>query len=223
MNTPELKEVYTKTVVPALMKKLGFVNVHQVPKIEKIVLNSSFGAEMDKNGVKDLKNDIANISGQAPVVVKAKISVSNFKLRQGMPVGVKVTLRGNQMWEFLYRLIAISLPNIRDFRGVRAKLDGNGNYSLGVTDHSIFPEINVERQRVNVGLDICITTTAKNDEEGMELLQLLGMPFRKQTPQTTEKAASTTNFTIMAKKSAIQRNVKRAKICLLYTSPSPRD
>ena len=131
MNTPELKEVYTKTVVPALMKKLDFVNVHQVPKIEKIVLNSSFGAEMDKNGVKDLRNDIANISGQAPVVVKAKISVSNFKLRQGMPVGVKVTLRGNQMWEFLYRLIAISLPNIRDFRGVRAKLDGNGNYSLG--------------------------------------------------------------------------------------------
>ena len=106
-----------------------------------------------------------------------------------MPVGVKVTLRGNQMWEFLYRLIAISLPNIRDFRGVRAKLDGNGNYSLGVTDHSIFPEINVERQRVNVGLDICITTTAKNDEEGMELLQLLGMPFRKQASQTTEKAA----------------------------------
>ena len=137
MNTPELKEVYTKTVVPALMKKLDFVNVHQVPKIEKIVLNSSFGAEMDKNGVKDLKNDIANISGQAPVVVKAKISVSNFKLRQGMPVGVKVTLRGNQMWEFLYRLLAISLPNIRDFRGVRDKLDGNGNYTLGVTDHKI--------------------------------------------------------------------------------------
>jgi len=179
MNTPELKEVYTKTVVPALMKKLDFVNVHQVPKIEKIVLNSSFGAEMDKNGVKDLKNDIANISGQAPVVVKAKISVSNFKLRQGMPVGVKVTLRGNQMWEFLYRLIAISLPNIRDFRGVRAKLDGNGNYSLGVTDHSIFPEINVERQRVNTGLDISIVTSADTDEESHELLKLLGMPFRK--------------------------------------------
>jgi len=123
------------------------------------------------------------------VIVKAKISVSNFKLRQGMPVGVKVTLRGNQMWEFLYRLVAISLPNIRDFRGVRAKLDGRGNYSLGVTDHSIFPEINVERQRVNVGLDICITTTANNDEEGKELLQLLGMPFRKQSSQPVEQAA----------------------------------
>jgi len=185
----ELKKVYLETVVPSLMKKMGYKNIHEVPKIEKIVLNSSFGADMDKTGVADLRNDIANLSGQAPVIVKAKISVSNFKLRQGMPIGVKVTLRGNQMWEFLYRLIAISLPNIRDFRGVRSKLDGRGNYSLGITDHSIFPEINVERQRVNVGLDICITTTASNDEEGRELLQLLGMPFRKQTVQPVEQAA----------------------------------
>jgi large subunit ribosomal protein L5 len=185
----ELKKVYLEIVVPSLMKKMGYKNIHEVPKIEKIVLNSSFGADMDKTGVADLRNDIANLSGQAPVIVKAKISVSNFKLRQGMPIGVKVTLRGNQMWEFLYRLIAISLPNIRDFRGVRSKLDGRGNYSLGITDHSIFPEINVERQRVNVGLDICITTTASNDEEGRELLQLLGMPFRKQTVQPVEQAA----------------------------------
>ncbi|MDA1077635.1 MAG: 50S ribosomal protein L5 [Verrucomicrobia bacterium] len=185
----ELKKVYLENVVPALMKKLGYKNIHEVPKIEKIVINSSFGAEMDKTGIADLRNDIASLSGQAPVIVKAKISVSNFKLRQGMPVGVKVTLRGNQMWEFLYRLVAISLPNIRDFRGVRAKLDGRGNYSLGVTDHSIFPEINVERQRVNVGLDICITTTANDDEEGKELLQLLGMPFRKQSSQPVEQAA----------------------------------
>ena len=185
----ELKKVYLENVVPALMKKLGYKNIHEVPKIEKIVINSSFGAEMDKTGIADLRNDIASLSGQAPVIVKAKISVSNFKLRQGMPVGVKVTLRGNQMWEFLYRLVAISLPNIRDFRGVRAKLDGRGNYSLGVTDNSIFPEINVERQRVNVGLDICITTTANNDEEGKELLQLLGMPFRKQSSQPVEQAA----------------------------------
>lgn len=189
MKTPELKKFYTESVVPALMKKLGYKNIHQVPKIDKIVLNSSFGAEMDKNGISDLRNDIASLSGQAPVVVKAKISVSNFKLRQGMPVGVKVTLRGKQMWEFLYRLIAISLPNIRDFRGVRSKLDGRGNYSLGITDHSIFPEINVERQRVNVGLDICITTSAENDHEGKELLELLGMPFRKQSPQSVEQAA----------------------------------
>ena len=189
MKTPELKKIYSDKVAPALMKKLGYKNIHQVPKVEKIVINSSFGAEMDKNGIADLRKDIASLSGQAPVVVKAKISVSNFKLRQGMPVGVKVTLRGNQMWEFLYRLIAISLPNIRDFRGVRSKLDGRGNYSLGVTDHSIFPEINVERQRVNVGLDICITTSAENDEAGRELLQQLGMPFRKQSAQPIEQAA----------------------------------
>jgi large subunit ribosomal protein L5 len=189
MKTPELKKAYSEVVVPALMKKLGYKNIHQVPKVNKVVINSSFGAEMDKNGIADLRSDIANLAGQAPVVVKAKISVSNFKLRQGMPVGVKVTLRGNQMWEFLYRLIAISLPNIRDFRGVRSKLDGRGNYTLGVTDHSIFPEINVERQRVNVGMDICITTSAESDDEGMELLQLLGMPFRKQTPQPVEQAA----------------------------------
>lgn len=189
MKTPELKKVYTDKVVPALMKNLGYKNIHQVPKIEKIVINSSFGAEMDKNGVEDLRTDISKLAGQSPVVVRAKISVSNFKLRQGMPVGVKVTLRGHQMWEFLYRLIAISLPNIRDFRGMRPKLDGNGNYSLGVTDHSIFPEINVERQRVNVGMDICITTSAQSDNEGRQLLELLGMPFRKPSEPAAEKAA----------------------------------
>ena len=121
-----------------------------MPKIEKVVINSSFGAEMDKNGVEELRKDIASLAGQAPVVVKAKMSVSNFKLRQGMPVGIKVTLRGNNMWEFLLRLIAIALPNIRDFRGVPTKLDGQGNYTLGIVDHSIFPEINVERQRVKL-------------------------------------------------------------------------
>ena len=189
MKTPELKKVYQENVVPALMKELGYKNVHQVPKIEKIVLNSSFGAEMDKNGITDLRNDIANLAGQAPVIVKAKISVSNFKLRQGMPVGVKVTLRGNQMWEFLYRMIAISLPNIRDFRGVRSKLDGNGNYSLGITDHSIFPEIKVERQRVNTGMDISIVTTAQCDEDAVALLKGLGMPFRKHSSSSESMAA----------------------------------
>ena len=118
MNTPQLKSIYLKEAVPALMEKLGYKNIHQVPKIEKVVLNSSFGAELDKNGIEELRKDIASLAGQAPVVVKAKISVSNFKLRQGMPVGIKVTLRGNGMWEFLLRLIAIALPNIRDFRGV---------------------------------------------------------------------------------------------------------
>ena len=179
MKTPELKKVYQDKVIPALMKELGYKNVHQVPKIEKIVLNSSFGAEMDKNGIKDLRNDIANLSGQAPVIVKAKISVSNFKLRQGMPVGVKVTLRGNQMWEFLYRMIAISLPNIRDFRGVRSKLDGKGNYSLGLKEQFIFPEIEYDTVDTPRGMDITIVTTAKTDDEARELLKNFNFPFVK--------------------------------------------
>mgnify|MGYP001441105349 FL=1 len=184
MRIPELKKIYTEEAIPALMKSQGYGNVHEVPKIEKVVLNSSFGVELDKNGIVELRKDIASLAGQAPVVVKAKVSVSNFKLREGMPVGIKVTLRGNEMWEFLLRLIAIALPNIRDFRGVPAKLDGRGNYTLGITDHSIFPEINVERQRVNTGLDISIVTSAQTDEEGVALLKLLGMPFRKHSSET---------------------------------------
>jgi len=190
MNVPELKKSYLDNAVPALMEKLGYKNLHQVPKISKVVLNSSFGAEMDKNGVAELRKDIASIAGQLPIVVKARVSVSNFKLREGMPVGVKVTLRGNGMWDFLLRLIAIALPNIRDFRGVPSKLDGNGNYTLGIIDHSIFPEINVERQRVNTGMDICIVTTANTDGEGTELLKLLGMPFRKHSSDSNSEPAA---------------------------------
>ena len=191
MSVPELKKIYLNDVVPALLKDCGFKNVHQVPKIDKVVLNSSFGVELDKNGVEELRKDIMALAGQAPIVIRAKMSVSNFKLREGMPVGIKVTLRGNAMWEFLLRLIAIALPNIRDFRGVSSKLDGLGNYTLGIVDHSIFPEINVERQRTNTGLDISIVTTAECDEHGKKLLQLLGMPFRKQSSQTNsdQKAA----------------------------------
>ncbi|MEC8014301.1 MAG: 50S ribosomal protein L5 [Verrucomicrobiota bacterium] len=190
MSVPELKKVYLDNVVPELKNKLGYSNIHQVPKIEKVVLNSSFGAELDKNGIEELRKDISSLAGQAPVTVKAKVSVSNFKLRQGMPVGIKVTLRGNGMWEFLLRLIAIALPNIRDFRGVPTKLDGNGNYTLGITDHSIFPEINVERQRVNTGMDICIVTTANSDEEATELLKLLGMPFRIHSSSSNNEQAA---------------------------------
>lgn len=189
MSIPELKSTYLNDVVPALRKSMGYKNIHQVPKIEKVVINSSFGAEMDKNSIQELRKDIASLAGQAPIIVKAKVSVSNFKLRQGMPVGIKVTLRGNQMWEFLLRLIAISLPNIRDFRGVPTKLDGQGNYTLGITDHSIFPEINVERQRVNIGMDISIVTSAGSDEEATELLKLLGVPFRKHSSSVEQAAA----------------------------------
>lgn len=188
MNIPELKKIYLNDVSPALLKNLGLKNVHQIPKIQKVVLNSSFGGELDKNGIEELRKDITALSGQAPVMMRAKVSVSNFKLREGMPVGFKVTLRGNVMWDFLLRLIAIALPNIRDFRGVSSKLDGSGNYTLGVIDHSIFPEINVERQRTNTGMDISIVTSAQNDIEGTELLKLLGMPFRKNSSSQKEAA-----------------------------------
>jgi large subunit ribosomal protein L5 len=192
MNQAFLHKQYLEQVAPALMKGLGYKNIHQVPKVLKIVLNTGFGDEMDKAGLEDLRKDFASIAGQSPVICKARISVSNFKVREGMPVGLMVTLRGEVMWDFLFRLLAISLPNIRDFRGVSSRLDGHGNYTLGITDHSIFPEINVERQRTNIGLDISIVTSAATDKEGHELLSHLGMPFRKTSSdqQNQEDAAA---------------------------------
>lgn len=179
MNQPALKKAYLEQIVPELMKSRGYKNVMQVPKIEKIVLNSGVGTNNDKNVINDIAKDIGLITGQKPVITRARKSISNFKLREGMPVGVKVTLRGNHMWEFLYRLITVSLPLIRDFRGINKKLDGRGNYTLGITDHTIFPEINVDTHKHTVGMDVCIVTSATSDDEGAELLTLLGMPFRK--------------------------------------------
>lgn len=192
MSQAFLHKQYLEQVAPALMKGLGYKNIHQVPKVLKVVLNTGFGDEMDKAGLQDLRKDFASIAGQSPVICKARISVSNFKVREGMPVGLMVTLRGEVMWDFLFRLLAISLPNIRDFRGVSSRLDGHGNYTLGITDHSIFPEINVERQRTNIGLDISIVTSAATDKEGHELLSHLGMPFRKTSSdqQNQEDAAA---------------------------------
>jgi large subunit ribosomal protein L5 len=192
MSQAFLHKQYLEQVAPALMKGLGYKNIHQVPKVLKVVLNTGFGDEMDKAGLQDLRKDFASIAGQSPVICKARISVSNFKVREGMPVGLMVTLRGEIMWDFLFRLLAISLPNIRDFRGVSSRLDGHGNYTLGITDHSIFPEINVERQRTNIGLDISIVTSAATDKEGHELLSHLGMPFRKTSSdqQNQEDAAA---------------------------------
>jgi large subunit ribosomal protein L5 len=191
MSQAFLHKQYLEQVAPALMKGLGYKNIHQVPKVLKVVLNTGFGDEMDKAGLQDLRKDLASIAGQSPVICKARISVSNFKVREGMPVGLMVTLRGEIMWDFLFRLLAISLPNIRDFRGVSSRLDGHGNYTLGITDHSIFPEINVERQRTNIGLDISIVTSAATDKEGHELLTHLGMPFRKtSSDQQNQEAAA---------------------------------
>lgn len=180
MHTPVLKKLYREEVVPELKKKFGYKNPHQVPEITKIVINSAHRADTDKNLQADILKEISKIAGQKPVITRARASVSNFKVRQGMPLGVMVTLRGAAMYEFLARLIYIALPMIRDFRGVSNRFDGAGNYSLGIADHTIFPETQGDgSQRQNIGLDITIVTTAKTDNEGRELLRLLGMPFRK--------------------------------------------
>lgn len=185
--TPVLKKLYTEQVVPALTQSRGYKNKHQIPKITKVVLNTGIDADADKNQIADAARDLGNIAGQKPVLTKSKKAISNFKLRQGQVVGAFVTLRGNSMWEFLYRLLAVALPTIRDFRGVSPKLDGQGNYNLGISDFTIFPEITVENVKKSMGLDITIVTTAETDEEGRELLKLLGMPFRRTEPAAPTK------------------------------------
>ncbi|MFT5622197.1 MAG: large subunit ribosomal protein L5 [Bacteroidia bacterium] len=190
MQIPALKTQYAEKVVPELIKKFGYANKHQVPSIKKIVINSGFSATDDKNHILYVNQEIGKIAAQRPVTTKAKLSISNFKLREGQPIGVKVTLRGRAMYEFLNRLIQISLPAIRDFRGVPAKLDGQGNYTLGVSDHSIFPEISSDGTTATIGMDICINTSANNDAEGRELLALFGMPFRKTSAEVAEEEAA---------------------------------
>lgn len=179
MHTPFLKTQFIEKVLPELMKSRGYQNQHQAPKLTKVVINSGVSVQLDKNAVEETARDITLIAGQKAVITKARKSISNFKLREGSPVGVKVTLRGAAMYDFLMRLMAVALPGIRDFRGVSSKFDGSGNYNLGISDHTIFPEINMDSNRRTVGMDITIVTTAETDEEGRELLTLLGMPFRK--------------------------------------------
>lgn len=191
---PFLKNYYQEQVVPQLRKTFELGNPHQVPSVEKVVINSAFGADEDRAYAEELAKEIGEIAGQRPVISKARQSVSNFKLRQGMPIGVKVTLRGARMYDFLYRLMAISLPTIRDFQGVSSKMDGQGNYNLGIDDYTIFPEVNTDGNRKNIGMDIAIVTTANDDEQGRELLRLLGMPFRNkkaaEEPQAETAAAA---------------------------------
>ena len=186
-QVPHLKKLYNEQVVPALVKSRGYANKHEVPKIVKIKLNTGIDAEADKTQIQDIQRDLALIAGQKPVLSKSKKAVSNFKLRQGQVVGAHVTLRGDTMWEFLTRLLAVALPTIRDFRGVPTKLDGQGNYNLGITDFTIFPEITVENVKKTMGLDISINTTAQTDDEARELLKLLGMPFRRTEQQAAAK------------------------------------
>ena len=188
-QVPHLKKLYNEQVIPALVKSRGYANKHEVPKIVKIKLNTGIDAEADKTQISDIQRDLGLIAGQKPILTKSKKAISNFKLRQGQVVGAHVTLRGDNMWEFLTRLLAVALPTIRDFRGVPTKLDGQGNYNLGITDFTIFPEITVENVKKSMGLDICINTTATSDDEGRELLKLLGMPFRRTEPAAAPKAA----------------------------------
>eukprot|EP00456_Euglypha_rotunda_P044730 TRINITY_DN3532_c1_g1_i12.p3 TRINITY_DN3532_c1_g1~~TRINITY_DN3532_c1_g1_i12.p3 ORF type:complete len:194 (-),score=58.20 TRINITY_DN3532_c1_g1_i12:1246-1827(-) len=176
---PTLKKLYNEQVAPELVKNRGYKNKHQVPRILKISVNTGIDAEADKNQIADVARDIGAIAGQKPVLNRTRKAIANFKLKPNQITGCNVTLRGNNMWEFLYRLLSVALPTIRDFRGVPSKLDGQGNYNLGVTDHTIFPEITVENVKKHMGLDVTIVTSAKTDDEGRELLKLLGMPFRR--------------------------------------------
>ena len=176
---PNLKARYVKEVAPELMKKFGYKSVMQIPKIEKIVVNCACGEARDNSKVLEaVVGDLAAITGQKPVITKAKKSVANFKLREGMPIGAKVTLRSNKMWEFLDRLFSVALPRVRDFRGINPNsFDGRGNYALGLKEQLIFPEIDYDKIDKIRGMDVIICTTANTDEEGRALLELIGAPF----------------------------------------------
>ncbi len=175
-----LKQKYQKEVVPGLKSRFGYTNVMQIPEIKKVIINMGVGdATQDAKAIDSAVNDLTAISGQKPVVTKAKKSIAAFKVRAGMPIGCKVTLRGERMYYFIDKLFNIALPRIRDFRGTSSKsFDGRGNYTLGVRDQLIFPEINYDKVDKLRGMDIVIVTSAKNDEEAFELLKLMGMPFR---------------------------------------------
>jgi large subunit ribosomal protein L5 len=177
----QLKERYTKEIAPALIKSLNLVNVMQVPRIEKVVVNIGVGEAIDNAKALDAAvADMTQITGQKPVVNKARKSIAAFKLREGRAIGVKVTLRGERMWSFLDRLMNVALPRVRDFRGISANsFDGRGNYTLGLREQLVFPEIDYDKIDKLRGMEITIVTSAKTDEEGRQLLSMLGMPFRK--------------------------------------------
>lgn len=176
-----LKDYYKEKVCPALMSKFSYKSVMQIPKLEKIVINVGAGeARENSKAIGAISNDLALITGQKPIVCKAKKSVANFKVREGMNIGVKVTLRGEKMYEFLDRFFNVALPRVRDFRGINPNaFDGRGNYNMGVKEQLIFPEIDYDKVDKVRGMDICFVTTAKTDEEARELLSLMGAPFAK--------------------------------------------
>ena len=179
MANPNLKAKYNAEIAPALMQKFGYKSTMEIPRIHKIVVNGGCGEARDNAKVlESVVNDLATITGQKPVITRAKKSVANFKLREGMPIGAKVTLRQDKMWEFMDRLFNVALPRVRDFRGINPNaFDGRGNYALGLKEQLIFPEIEYDKIDKIRGMDIVICTTAKTDEEAKELLTLLGAPF----------------------------------------------
>ena len=175
---PRLYEKYVNDVRPALMEKRKYQNVHQVPRLEKIVVNMGVSASLEKGAVEDAMKDLAWITGRKAVINKSRKSVANFKLRQGQAIGCKVTLRREVMYEFLDRLVAAALPRIRDFRGISVRsFDGRGNYSLGIAEQTVFPEIELDKIKRQQGMDITIVTTARSDDEALDLLKLMGLPF----------------------------------------------
>jgi large subunit ribosomal protein L5 len=185
---PRLKRDYEERIAPAMIEKFGYKNKFEVPKLEKIVINMGVGeATQDKKRVDTAAAEMQAISGQKPVITKAKKSIAQFKLREGMPIGCKVTLRRERMYEFLDRLVTIALPRVRDFRGLNAKsFDGRGNYAMGLKEQIIFPEINYDQIDKVRGMDVIVTTTAKTDEEARELLRLFNFPF----PQEEQRQAA---------------------------------
>ena len=180
MNTQSLKQDYQERIVPALTKEFGYTTIMQVPRLEKIVLNQGLGiAVADKKIIETAVAEMTAITGQKAVHTVSKKDISNFKLRKKMPIGVRVTLRDRKMYEFLERLVRVALPRIRDFKGIESKLDGRGNYTLGITEQIIFPEINIDSINKILGMNITFVTTAKTDEEGYALLREFGLPFKK--------------------------------------------
>jgi large subunit ribosomal protein L5 len=178
--TPRLKEKYINEIVPAMMKEFSYKNIMEVPKIQKVVLNVGLGEAIQNIKLLEAaQKELGKITGQKAVITKAKKSIATFKLREGMPIGCKVTLRGNTMYEFLDRLISVALPSIRDFRGISGKsFDGRGNYALGIREQFIFPEIDYDKVEMVHGLDIIMCTSAKTDKESKALLRMIGIPFR---------------------------------------------
>ncbi len=186
-----LKEVYKKEIVPALKQRFEYKNIMQVPRLQKIVLNMALSHEKinkDRKIVDEAVNTLTAITGQKAVSTKAKNAIANFKLREGMNIGAKVTLHGENMWDFLYRLVNIALPRVRDFRGIPQRgFDHNGNYSMGIKEQTVFTEIDIDKVTQTLGMDIIFVTSAKTDEEGRALLEALGLPFRKQETKAGEK------------------------------------